>query len=79
MEMKHNMNSWLNLLTKIVLSLGLRQRIKDLINVIIDMAIQEGKEEIDITTVFSAEEKVVAKNGVDLVAAKLKTLINERM
>lgn len=79
MEMKLKVNSLVSLLTRILLSLGLRQRVKDLINIVIDVAIQEGKEEIDTTTVFSDEEKITAKSGVDVVAARLKTLVNERL
>ena len=73
------MNGFINFITKIVLALGLRGRLKEVVNVIVDIAIKEGKEEIDLTSMFSDEEKVVAKNGVDLLAARLKTLINEEL
>jgi hypothetical protein len=69
----------ISLITKIILASGLRGRLKNLINAVIDIAIQEGKEEIDVADIFSEEEKATAKTGVDLLAARLKTLIEEKI
>ena len=75
METKHNMDFF----TRFLLAFGLRARIKTLVNIVIDIAIQEGKTEVDNTDVLSQDEKDAAKVGIDLLAARLKSLVNERL
>ena len=52
---------------------------EQLVNVVIDVAIKEGKEQIDKTTAIPPEHKDLAKGGIDILAAQLKSLINERL
>lgn len=69
----------MNWFTNLFLSFGLKEKIKQLVNIVIDVAIKEGKGQIDETSAIPKDQKDVAKLGVDMVAAQLKSLINERL
>jgi hypothetical protein len=50
-----------------------------LVNIVIDAAVKGGKEQIDGSSAIPDKQKDMAKAGVDILAAELSSLINERL
>lgn len=63
--------------SRIIMALGLKGRVKTLVNDLIDNSVREGKVEIDKSKSIKPTEKEHMKAGVDLVAARLKDRVNK--
>ncbi len=64
-------------ISRIVMALGLKSRVKSLFADLIDSAVSEGKAEVDKSKKLKPTEKEHAKLGVDLVAERLKARVEK--